>query len=294
MLPEIGAHYVLHQDGLWMYYLPDTLKPDYGAKGDVTAHADGQPMTKLLKPGWWGSTHQVREITVHVPQWPRVAGYTLDDPAAKSERFPTSLTAEKYRELAATSDIWAAMYSAVRDSVPDAVLTLTGPWTVLEDAAPPPADAPRPWHATLPTLLTQRPEYAHLFPGELRGFRKHMVTLIEALPYVKYVFNEEQIKVTLEVPLELPQDEWVTPFSFDGRRKPKPVRRQITVTRRLTLPIGDRIGGLTRADAEHAWDEQAAHWAGVVTAASAKACSHCRGTGHVADGSTAYDTKKTP
>ncbi|MER6830888.1 hypothetical protein ABT352_33180 [Streptosporangium sp. NPDC000563] len=290
--PAIGATYVLVHDGLWMYYLPETLKPAYGAKGDITAHADGQLMTKLLQPGWWGSAHQAEQITIHVPQRDRVIGYRLDDPATESERFPATLTTEKYDELREQNDIWFQMYSPLYQSVTAQALSLTGPWTVLENAAPAPVGDPRPWHASLPTILTQRPEYAHLFPGALSGFRDHLRKLIEAMPYVRHVFTRDEFEVVLEVPLELPEHQWVPSPYPARRRRGEGHNRQVTITRRLHLPIPDRVPGVTRADAERVWDEQTAHWTAVVTSASAKACNTCRGTGHVVDGSTEYDAKK--
>ncbi|WP_433357838.1 hypothetical protein ACQP25_44535 (plasmid) [Microtetraspora malaysiensis] len=287
---DINSRYVLVHDGLWMYHLGQEFaeafaRVVYSRREQITAHADGQPMTRLNAPGWWAADHEATEITITIPLSPRTIGYTLDDPAAESTRFPASLTPEQYNALNEDDDdILSRMYSPVREDVAPETVTVTGPWTPLE-ASTPAADG-HPWHAALPSALTQRPEYLHLFPGELRGLRAHLEKLIEAMPDVRFCFNKEgRLDVTVEVPLHLPEHFWVKPSR--GRK----YQRQVTVTRRLSLPVPDRVPGPDRASAVRAWDEQVTHWTGVVAAASAKACNTCRGTGHVPDGSTEFDKK---
>ncbi|MET8006215.1 hypothetical protein [Nonomuraea glycinis] len=284
MSPTINDRFVLVQDGVWMYYLGDAFAGHHYGIDKATAYADGQPMTELNGTRWWAATAAASEITVHIPQPDRVIGYILSDPTAESERFPTSLTRERFRELANSSDIWHDMYKPVREPADPKIVTVPGPWTVLEDAPLPPADTSPTWQATLPTALTQRREYQHLFPGYLTGLRATLVDRIKAMPYVTYVFDKDhQLDVTIEVPLELPEHEWVTPYQV-GRRRPKPYQRQITVTRRLSLPVPDRVPGDNYAAALKVWDDEIERWTGIVASASAKGCNTCHGRGYILDG----------
>ncbi|GAA4209535.1 hypothetical protein GCM10022252_76200 [Streptosporangium oxazolinicum] len=298
-MTAINDRYVLVQGDTHMYYLPETGTSRH-ARSKRKVYAPGDiPMTELNKPGWWASTGPAPEITIHIPQWDRTTSYTLRDPATASEKFPPTLTPEEFETAAAgsldTETIHYNLYKPVTEPVADVITTIsTTGWPVLTDAVPD-VFGERPWHASLPSVLTQRPEYLHLFPGYLDGLRDHLKNVIKALPGVQYCYvKDNHLDVTIQVPLDLPRTQWVTPPNQYGpsRRKPKPVERPVLVTRHLRLPVPDRVPGPNQEAAIHAWDRAVAHWVAVVTDAKAAACHHCDGTGHVPLGSTEYTPTK--
>ncbi|MEV0996801.1 hypothetical protein [Nonomuraea sp. NPDC050202] len=290
--PDINERYVLVQDGMWMYYLILTVKGTYNpAATSATAYANGEPMTKLNVPGWWGTTSPgPHEIAVHIRNADRIVRWDLKDLGNENARFLRTLTPEEFNERSGDDDMWYSLYSAVREPTEPTIVPVDGPWIVLQDSPlPPDAKATPTWTAGLPTTLTKRGEYRHLFPGYLSGLRDHLASIIKRMPYVTGCYNQDQmLKVYMTVPLEVPEKRWVTPFTLDKRRRPKPVLREITVDRHLHLPVPDQVQGSSQADALKNWGEQVEHWTGVVESASVKACSACHGRGHVLDGAEEY------
>ncbi|MEU6713013.1 hypothetical protein ABZ897_16145 [Nonomuraea sp. NPDC046802] len=289
--PAINERYVLVQDGISMYYLA-SVTSNYSWRADAAAaYANGEPMTKLNIAGWWGTTTPgPHEIVVHIPNTDDTVRWDLKDLEAESARFPRTLTPEQFQQRSQDSDVWYAMYTAIREPADPTIIPVDGPWTVLQDAPLPPQDKTLPpWTASLPTSLRHRPEYHHLFPGHLVGLRDHLTEVIKGLPYVYACYNQDRVlKVFMRVPLNKPEQKWVTPFTLDKRRRPKPELREVTVERHLHLPAPDHVQGDSRADALTNWDQQVEHWVGIVRDASVKACSTCHGLGHVLDGAEEY------
>ncbi|MEU4231154.1 hypothetical protein AB0F17_43255 [Nonomuraea sp. NPDC026600] len=289
--PDINERYVLAQDGMSMYYLA-SVTSNYNWRGDAaTAYANGEPMTKLNVSGWWGTTSAgPHEIVVHIPNMDVTVRWDLKDPEAESASFPRTLTPEQFRQSSQDTDVMYAMYSAVQEPAEPTILPVDGPWTILEDALLPPQDKTLPpWTASLPNALKHRPEYRHLFPGYLSGLREHLADRIKRMPNVQYCFNQDQVlKVYIRVPLEMPEQKWVTPVTLNRRRKPKPELREIKAERSFHLPVPDRVQGASHADALKNWDKQVEFWLDVVRSASAKACNHCHGHGYVWDGAEEY------
>ncbi|TMR11002.1 hypothetical protein ETD86_37440 [Nonomuraea turkmeniaca] len=286
----LNERFVLIHKGRSMYYVGDALGHRFNGRDTITVYADDQPMTPLRRPGWYAADSVgPHRIAVHVPRPDRILGYTLSDPTAESPRFPGTLTPDEYRERADASDIWYQLYTPAYEGVDPDVITVPGPWTVLTDGPFPPDDAAGTWHPSLPTELTRRPEYHFLFPGHLFGLRAALQARIREMPHVEYCHEQERkLDVTIKVPLQVPEHEWVTPI-YSPRRRGKKVQREITITRRLSLAVPDGVSGSSYSAARKAWDEQIAHWTGIVTAASAKGCNACQGRGYVIVGSEEHN-----
>ncbi|MEU4234780.1 hypothetical protein AB0F17_61795 [Nonomuraea sp. NPDC026600] len=290
-MTDPNERFVLIHEGRSMYYVGDALGHRYNGRDTIAVYADDQPMTPLHRPGWYAADSVgPHEITVRIPVPDRVVRYTLVDPTAESVRFPSVLTVEEYRKRADDgSDVWCAMYSPDREPVDPHVTTVPGPWTVLTDAPHLPDDRVGQWAPSLPTELTRRPEYHFLFPGLLWGLRAALRERIQQMPYVTYCENKDRrLEVWIDVPLQVPEHEWYTPVQM-GRRRPKPVQRQITVKRQLSLAVPDGVSGDSYSAARTMWDEQVAHWTGIVTSASAKGCNTCHGRGYVIDGAEEHN-----
>lgn len=287
---EVNTRFVLHDGDLWMYHLSDRNGHSQFAL------ADGEPMTDL-GGGWWAADHEAAEVALSIPQPYRIVGYRLSKPDAESDRFPASLTPEEYCQRVDADEVYYSLYVRETEQVPNEITVVEGPWIRL-DGAPPPADG-RSWRANLPSELRHRPEYHHLFPGHMPGLRDHIEELARANPRVRHVLVDYQgrrgLDIGLEVPFDQPIYEYRPARNRDGGISRSRNGRNVAVTARrsLLLDVPQRVAGSNRAEAAAEWDRQVAEWTAAIDGASVKACSACRGHGHVIDGSEIYE-RKTP
>lgn len=293
-----GDRYALHHDGTWFYYLPEVARVTW-VTGSPEVAADGEPMTACEKAGWYSAAREAAVITVTRPAHPVTIGHRLADPDTASVRYPLTLTVAEYeqrREIEDDERIFA-LYDRVTEPGDPSVEEISGPWLRL-DGAPPPADG-RTWHAALPAELTEHPEYLHLFPGYLGGFRARVTKTVERMPRVRYSFDGAShgrgavIEVTVEVPFDKPLTRYEPARNQDGSRSRSRKGRTVTetATRSLVFPAPDRVAAVNRAAAAAKWDEWEAEIVQAVTEASVAACSHCRGTGHVIAGAEKFEGK---
>jgi hypothetical protein len=287
---------IRHPDGRWLYHLPGAT--EWGGPGAVLA--DGQPMTQIAERSpWWAADHEATRITLVRDSRPKTTGYTLENPDTASVRFPAELTVEDWndRRADATTAEKETLWNLYRAETVEQDPTeehIDGPFVVL-DGTEPPAGGPA-WQVNLRDSITQRPEYAHLFPGRLLDLRPHMADVLKRLPRVQYVFpdhkNDPRVYVSLRVPYAEPETVWVADTS---RRTGKPLKtgrtRQVTVDRVLWLPIPHTVPGENYADALADWNAQVDYWTSAVTDASVAACNHCHGTGHVPTGAEQYTNR---
>ncbi|MCP9964093.1 hypothetical protein LUX57_01845 [Actinomadura madurae] len=215
----MNDRFVLYDDGVWMYYLGADIANTY-RQTPIVPDADGQPMTALQAPGWWATDHEATTITARKPVPSKTIGYRLRDPSAASERFPAALTAAEWSNREDDENLLWDLYTAVTEPQPDEVITIEGPWLRL-DGTPPPEDDGRTWVPRLPDALRNRPEYHHLFPGYMPGFREHIKRLAERHHYKQFVFLDHRgqrgISVTLQVPFDQPITEYRPPATTTGR-----------------------------------------------------------------------------
>lgn len=284
-----------HPDGRWLYHLPipSTLKTP-GNQLRITeltgVFADGEPMEKL-QGDWWATDHEATRLTATAQPGAKTVGYRLRDPAAESVRYPATLTVDEWNERREYDENMWQLYTNVTEDQPRLEHVFDGPIVVLEGREPPTPDEPQ-WVAALPHALTERAEYKHLFPGHIPGLDDHLMAIFKGMPHVDFVGSNFQGKPGVHVSLKLPYDEPRTQWRARTGRNGKPLKSgyhvQVTVNRRLTLPIPHRVPGDTYEEALASWQEQIEYWTGVLEEASVAACSHCDGKGFVADGSEKY------
>ncbi|MFD5848343.1 hypothetical protein [Streptomyces chartreusis] len=284
-----------HPDGRWLYHLPKPEafgKPGFGSRAEVTGvYADGQPMQQL-HADWWATDHEAERLTTTGQPSAKTTGYRLTDPSAESVRYPATLTVDEWNERRdRESDTLWTLYTNVHEEQPALEHVYEGPIVVLEGREPPTPDEPQ-WIAQLPHALTERPEYKHLFPGHIPGLDDYLTAKFKAMPYVDFVGSNFQGKPGVHVSLKVPYDEPRTQFKAHTGRRGQPLKSgyhvQVTVNRRLTLPIPSRVPGDTYEEALASWHQQIEYWTCAVKEASVAACSHCNGNGFVADGSEKY------
>ncbi|NEA22641.1 hypothetical protein [Actinomadura bangladeshensis] len=289
----MNDRFVLHDDGVWMYHLGADIPTVYGG-GLPVPEADGQPMIGLQAPGWWATDHEAATITVRRSVPPATTGYRLRDDSAASTKFPAALTPDEWENHDADRDLLWDLYTTVTEPQPDVVIAIDGPWLRL-DGTPPPDDDSRTWVPRLPDALRNRPEYHHLFPGHMPGFRDHIKRLAERHRHVEHVFTDYQgrrgLTVILKVPFDQPVTEYRPARNNNGSVSRSRKGRTVTVyaRRELLLDVHDRtvIQGDARAEAAARWDEQTAHYTALLDEASVAACSHCKGHGYVPSGAEA-------
>lgn len=276
-------------DGRWLYHLP---KPDtFPNIRGISLAADGHPMTKL-NGGWWATDGEAARLTISGQPSPKTVGYRLRDTAAESVRYPATLTMDEWSDRSdRESDTLWELYTNVTEDQPVLEHVFEGPIVVLEGREPPTPDEPQ-WIAALPHALTERPEYMHLFPGYIPGLSGYLEAVFKQMPYVDFVSSGFQgvpgVHVSLKVPYDEPRTEFRARTGRNGKPRKSGYQVQVTVNRRLTLPIPSRVPGDTYEQALAAWREQVEFWKGVVAEASVAACSHCDGKGFVAAGAEQY------
>lgn len=286
-----------HPDGRWLYHLPTPVAfgtPGLTSRAQVTGvYADGQPMEKL-NGDWWATDHEAERLSTTAQPSAKTVGYRLTDLDTASVKYPATLTVDEWNERRdrETDTLWT-LYTNVHEEQPALEHVYDGPVMVLEGREPPGPDDPQ-WIAGLPQALTERPEYRHLFPGRIPGLRSHLHHVIKAMPGIRHCFDGYNgytgLHVVVEVDFEKPQTRWVADISSRTGKKLKSGRNvRDTVTRSLNLPVPESVHADTYEAALAAWDDQVQFWLGVIQAAGVKACTACRGTGHVHDGSEKYN-----
>ena len=277
-----------HPDGRFLYHLPKPKNFPFNVTG---VFADGQPMEKL-PADWWAAQAEASRLTITGQPNPKILSYTLKARDAESVRYPAALTVDEYNERREDEENLWEFYSPVREDQPAVEHVYDGPIMLLEGREPPTPDE-LGWQADLPYVLGSRPEYQHLFPGRIPGFRDHIQAAIKKLPGVQYCFDNYQnytgLSVTMKVPFEKPQTRWQADLS---RRTSKPLKTgrnvQVLVTRDLRLPVPQSISAPNYEMAVDDWHEQTEFWLSIVRSATVAACNTCGGTGHVPHGAEKY------
>lgn len=281
----------VHHEDEWFYFLGDTgiaghLGPETTADDRYLPHADGSLMRPAAARYWWRTDHEAEVITVRRARSPETVAYRLRNPAAESEAYPAELPVDEWHERTSDEAVYD-LYRAVQQDRADEVVTVIGPWTVLHDELPHPGDW-RQWTASLPYMLTYRPEYAHLFPGRMSGLHKHLERALAELPDVVRVYPVREfaltgIKVVLDIPT-LEPGTWDADLRPGKTRRARPRATTRKVRRELLIHVGDVVEGLNRAEAAGEWDRLTAACEEAVREAGVQACPTCEGAGHVRTG----------
>jgi hypothetical protein len=303
-MPDFARCTIRHPDGRWLYHLPTA--DAHGVTAVLAEHTilDGpgtelRPMAQIGKSRWWATNAEATRLVLVKQPAPLVTGYALDDPDTASVRYPATLTVQEWQARRTSQSeidrLWDLYHSVTEPQAPIEE-PIDGPFVILDGGEPPAADA-RQWHINLVDSITQRPEYAHLFPGYLTGLRAHVRQLIDRMPRVKHCFDGYQgapgLHVVISVPFEQPITRWQPDISRATGKTLKSGRTvPVTVDRRLTLPVPDQVAAGNYDAALTEWDRQVTYWTSQVTEASVAACNHCHGTGHVPAGAEKYEASR--
>ncbi|MEV1040394.1 hypothetical protein AB0J01_27645 [Streptomyces sp. NPDC050204] len=279
--------YALHlPDGRWAYHLPE---PDRRPGTRTGLYADGEPLKRLVplvdaKGNWYTGDHHAEKITAVYRPAPRTVSYRLTDDKALSERYPATLTVEEWNQLSDYDEYWK-LYERVTEDLEPVEHHYEGPFMPLEGRQPPASNEPK-WRANLPSELTQRTEYRHLFPGHIPGLKQHLEARIKQMPRVQYCFVDYKDKPGIHVSLRVPFDQPRTAFRANIGRRGQTLRSgrtvQVLVNRDLDLQVPAAVHGPNYATALNDWNQQVDYWLALVEEASVAACSACDGKGYIA------------
>lgn len=280
---------------IWWVYL-GTAMPLYPFIVDTTDTR--WPLEEGLIRGWWqipshvGFDPERARIECAVPPRQRTVSYRR---AIEAPGYPETLTVEQFIERSSDESPdydrrFPALYEPVQEEVASEPEVMAGPWLVL-DGAPPPDD-PRVWTCKLPFALANRPEYRHLFPGHLEGFREVAAAALGAMANVRVlgVSSHGPLSVYIEVsvprPTRLEWDKGFDPSSYSTVRDRQKARLKFdapktVVSHHLEVPVPSRIEGADRADATRAWDDTLLALIEAIDALRAQPCPTCKGHGWI-------------
>jgi hypothetical protein len=300
--------YVVHHDGMFVYYLDRT---DFGDRAgrieDLELCADETPMTRLraknYSGGWYAAGHRATEILVQDPAKKIPVSYTLKDPAMESAKYPLTITPEQWKAMGWDDN--RHQYEAENREEPAHWVALAvdpGDWVLIEGTPQPEDDeGSLRWVPDLMPGLMERPEFHHLMPGRIPGLAQHVGRILKnrlGSFQVSYDIDGRYpgVTVRLQVPFERPVTHWRANTGRNGQKLKSGKTVQTTVTREMRLPVPVDVPGENYAAALVAWDEAVEFWLGVVKTSAegaAKTCNHCEGHGFVGgDVFTEYDVRK--
>lgn len=287
MTDQPDQYAIHHPDGRWLYYLPNPHHQSESLRKGV--FADGDPMTAVdlggrYSSGWWATHRQAGEITAVYGSYATVTGHRLRETAALSERYPATLTPEEWRDH--DDDNMHRFYETLTEPAEDKTHVYDGPFVVLESAGPA-HTGDLAWVADLPASLSQRPEYAHCFPGYIPGLVSYVRELAQRMPHVEHAFVANRpgdppgIKIHIRVPFADPKYTFVHDTNHQGRKLKRGREIAQTVTDSFHLPVRDRVHGADFAEARRKWDEEVKMWTSIVRGADIAACNTCDGKGRI-------------
>lgn len=271
------------EEGWWLFL--QTL----GSKH--VPHLGAEPLVEGHERGWWLAPNAFDPVTSVIDVWSppgrEIVGYSRTHVV---EGYPEALSEDEYRRRAEDDDLVGSIYEAVYEPTPPTRTPVEGPWLVL-DGEPPPPDDGRKWTADLPWALRTAPQYRHLFPGRLEGFREHVAQALAALGDVTAYPASGKSTVTVYVKISLPRLEpvaWQRPPSFEGlsARERRRARERYdspreTTSRSLEMPVPSGVEGANLAEARRRWDEMTEQFVSFVRSLIASPCPTCQGRGFV-------------
>lgn len=273
-----GTGYALRGGETWFLYLAvkpqgshyeQTLGAEYTvyAVWDTGEREEGEPVNdnSYEKRGWWqfdGLDAPPDCIEYQRKPTRIVTGYRIADDFKHlgSEKYPAEVDTDWMRSYTDEDGLIydpsvKAMYESVYGQKTYEPEKIIGPFTRL-DGEPPPRDG-RTYQAKLPSFLTYRTEYLHLFPGRLLGFHEAVKARLEGLSDLKVDFYTHGR--TPSVFVKVPGGNSII-YHSDNYQCP------------------DSIAGANRADAAVKWDAKLDEIEADVRS-KAEVCSCCAGTG---------------
>lgn len=261
--------------------------------GSRTASVGGVPLEPAAVSGWYHAPHDFDPdssvVEVERPSRWKTVGYHLAISGASLDGYERDLDTEEYEELCEDDARASALYEPTREEEPAEIEEVRGPWLVIDGSPPPQTE--RQWRASLPWELRYQPEYLHLFPGHLDGFRAAAKEALEAVDGVSaYISSGGPISVYVKLALPRldPLEKWEAGPNLRGssaRARRRLLERHNSgiqqVTRSLEIPCADNIYGATLVEGLVAWDESLAEIVAYVRAIVAQRCPTCEGRGFV-------------
>lgn len=153
-------------------------------------------------------------------------------------------------------------------------------------------DPGRDWVVDDNSLLAVYGEHtAHLWPGQLPGFRERIYELLKGDPRVRHVFDSERhrdqprgsLQTTVEIPWEKPRTALRSRYGRSGRKLqgkeqvPQPIAH--TATTAIRVPSGLRAPH--KAAAIYKWDLATADYLAALIPVDVVTCDRCDGHGHL-------------
>lgn len=274
---------LLHDDDTWFVYLGE----DVSKAASITA--DGRKMEPVEDRGKYGS--QVRWWAVKgdrpvsvVAEWApreRTTHWVLKRGVA--EAIGESGRPDIVESRDWDDEIFSRIYdpATVVEQRDDTVIDLPDV-TVLEGEPPP--DDGLTWVADLPYALKHRPEYAHLFPGVLTGFRDALRAELAA-EFGEFGFTSagvwsrrgsDPVKVTRQVRFDPPV---FVPRTLKSGRKSTRDKVEKFARREWSFSPPDRIEGSNRVEATNEWHRLIGEFVSEVRDGVEVPCGHCAGSG---------------
>jgi hypothetical protein len=273
------------ENGFWVYAR---------SYGDYVLHVDGVAARPRETPGaqtdWWWTPGEPRDLKLIGPPTKETVSFTL--PEGVTTPLGSPITVEQRRALFDDEgdpvQPWARLYEAVREDRDPQVTELPAPVMLLPGAPPPQGDGRR-WVADLPWEVREHPEYLHLFPGHIPGFKQALYEHLGGRGFggrsqVAGVdcYDDRETRALKIARTASYAPALTTTRKKRGGRGKETVPR--TVTRTLLLLVPDSVKGANRADATARWDALWAKALELVEASNVQACGHCEGRGWLSDG----------
>lgn len=243
---------------------------------------------------WHASAEPVGDVTVSTPNPPKLVSYRLRDLETASAKYTEAMTIERHKELFGN---YSNLYEGVYEDQPDQTLTFPSTDFVIIDDAEAPEEDGLTWSVNVRDGLARHPEFLHLHPGVLIGFRKAIRDEVRSrVGYTGHLFAENgcseddggRLRAWRTVPYEPRRTKFVHDTSRRTGNKLKS-GRQVPEAKRLEVWVAtpDHIPGRNRADAKRRWNEELEAIASeIVDMLEPAPCWHCKGTGVVPKRST--------
>ena len=266
----------LRADGAAYYALEEFLH-DHRAHERQKVHGDGQLLAWVRKI-WYKASSPVDTLEISRPDRWESSGWKLPEGVSVVGAPAGILTDEQLVEI--ESDL-QELYVRSGASVPvDPIKITAAEWTWLEGE--PPADDFRValWRPNLPSWLEYGPEYSHVFPGSLVGFRTAMLEVVERLVDGELYVERNGIKCFASY-------KYSPPRYHEARRHPRsrPTTRESSQLKTIFITVRQEIQGKNLADALAKWDAARTELEDDVRRqACVKLCSACGGKGVMGTG----------
>lgn len=250
----------------------------------------GKLAEPAAKRGWWRLEPPLRGANLYIvhPPGRRITHYECGLGPTVSG-YPALLDVDKFEacndpDSASYDRRVHALYEPFYEATPPRRELVEGAWMFLEGAPPP--DDYYIWHGSLPSELRYAPEYLHLFPGHLEGFREAAQAALGELPGVQAYAAGNEPAISVYAHVQLPP---LSPIAWEKPNRPAVRRRKnaasrAPVTRSLLIPAPKGIEGENRAAAVEEWERRMASIVDYVRAIIADVCPACEGRGFIEPG----------